>query len=96
MIDLLRTAGAPEHVLSEVQNVVDTCSTCREWQRRSNKPVASLTITSYFNEGVQFDSLFLEDDLIVAHIICMCIRWAQGEPVKNRETKTVFEAIDHF
>ena len=85
-----------QHVLAEVQNVVDTCSSCREWQRRSNKPVASLTITSQFNEGVQFDLLFLEDDMIVAHIVCMCIRWAQGEMVKSREPKDVLAAIDHF
>ena len=96
MRDLLQMAGAPEHVLAEDQNVVDTCSSCREWQRRSNKLVTSLTITSQFNEGVQFDLLFLEDGLIVAHVICMCIGWAQGEMVKDREPKTVLAAIDHF
>ena len=94
--DLLQAAGAPERVLAEVQNVVDACSSCREWQRRSNRPVVSLTITSQFNEGVQFDLLFLEDNLIVAHVICMCIRWAQGQMVKSREPKEVLAAIDHF
>ena len=74
MKDLLSAAGVPEYVLSEVQSVVDTCSVRREWQRRSNKPVTSLTLTSRFNEGVQFDLLFLEDGGIVAHICCMCIR----------------------
>ena len=82
--------------MAEIQNVVDTCSTCREWQRRCKKPVTSLTITSQFNEGVQFDLLFLEEGMIVAHIICMCIRWAQGELVKDREPKAVLAAIDHF
>ena len=94
--DLLAAAGAPEHGIAEVQNVVDTCSTCREWQRLSNKPMTSLIITSQFNEGVQFDLLFLEDGMIVAHMICLCIRWAQGDLVKDRESKTVLAAIDHF
>ena len=95
MRDLLQAAGLPAHVLAEVQTVVDTCSTCREWQRRSDKPVASLTLTSKFNEAVQFDLLFL-DDVIVAHMICTCVRWAQGQIVPNREPKAILPAIEHF
>ena len=96
MRDLLQAAGAPESALAEIQNVVDTCSTCREWQRRSNKPVTSLTLTSKFNEGVQFDLVFLDDRLVVAHMCCMCIRWAQGQIISGRESHTVLSAIGHF
>ena len=69
---------------------------CRERQRRSNSPVTSLTLTSKFNEGVQFDLLFLGDGMIVAHMCCMCIRWAQGEQVKDREPQSILPAIEHF
>ena len=95
MRDLLEAAGLPPEVLNDVQHVVDTCRACREWQRRSSKPVVSLTLTKSFNEGVQFDLLFL-DDGIVAHVICMCIRWAQGVFIPDRETHTVLEALDHM
>ena len=93
MRDLLKAAGLSDYVLNEVQQVVDTCSSCREWQRRTNRPMTSLTLTSRFNEAVQFDLLYLEDKGIVAHICCMCIRWAQGEFVKDREPHTC--AVGH-
>ena len=95
MKDLLGAAGIPIEVINEVQSVVDTCRACREWSRRSAKPITSITLTSTFNEGVQFDLLFL-DDGVVAHVIDLCIRWAQGIFVKSREPAEVLAAIDHF
>ncbi|CAK0852694.1 unnamed protein product, partial [Prorocentrum cordatum] len=67
-----------------VQGVVGTCAVCREWQRRGNKSVASLTFITAFNGGIQFDLLFLDDGIVV-HLIDMCVRWAQGLFVKSKE-----------
>ena len=57
--------------------------------------MVSLTLTSRFNEGLQFDLLFV-DDGIVAHLICLCIRWAQGMFVKSREPSDILPAIEHI
>ena len=95
MIDLLKTAGVPQSVLNEVQGIVDTCRSCREWQRRSASSAVSLTLTARFNEGLQFDLLFV-DDGIVAHLICLCIRWAQGVFVQSREPRDIFPALEHL
>eukprot|EP00959_Pyramimonas_sp_CCMP1952_P083272 1740540-Pyramimonas_sp.AAC.1 len=35
--DLLSAAGLPREVINMVQDVVDTCTVCREWQRRGEK-----------------------------------------------------------
>ena len=75
--DLLSAAGLPNSVVNAAQDVLDTCRSCREWERRGRKPVASL-----FNEGVQIDLLFMEDG-VVAHLICLCIRFAQAEFTKG-------------
>lgn len=91
--DLLPAAGAPQAAINEVQHVVDTCRVCREWQRLSAKPVTSLTLTSRFNEGVQFDVLFL-DDCVCAHMICLCTRWAQAQIVESREPGHALPAFD--
>ena len=64
--DLLQAAGVPQAVIDEVQSVVDSCRVCREWQRRSDSPVVSLTLTKTFNEGVQFDLLCLDDGVVCA------------------------------
>ncbi|CAK0873269.1 unnamed protein product [Prorocentrum cordatum] len=93
--DLLSAAGLPREVINMVQDVVDTCTVCREWQRRGEKPVTSLTFTTTFNEGIQFDLLFLDDGIVV-HLIDMCIRWAQGLFVKSKEPGDVLPAITHI
>ena len=67
----------------------------QEWQRRGNRSVTSLTFTTYFNEGIQFDLLFLDDGIVV-HLIDMCIRWAQGLFVKSKEPGDVLPAITHI
>jgi hypothetical protein len=92
--DLMSAAGLPKEILDDVQAVVDTCSVCREWQRNGNKPMASLSFTSAFNEGVQFDLLFLEGEPVV-HTICLCNKWAQGMFVKSKEPEDVLPAIVH-
>ena len=93
--DLLSAAGLPAHVVKAAQDVVDTCRGCREWQRRGRKPMTSLSFTIYFNEGVQFDLLFM-DDGVVAHLVCMCIRFAQGEFVASKEPAAILDALSHF
>eukprot|EP00959_Pyramimonas_sp_CCMP1952_P422396 8848454-Pyramimonas_sp.AAC.1 len=70
--DLLSAAGLPQEVINMVQGVVGTCAVCREWQRRGNKSVASLTFITAFNGGIQFDLLFLDDGIVV-HLIDMCV-----------------------
>ena len=95
MRDLLQAAGLGPDVLREVQSIVDTCRSCREWARRTNKSVVSVSLTSSFNEGIQFDLLFLDDGIVV-HLIDLCIRWAQGIFVASREPRDVLPAIEHI
>ena len=54
--------------------------------------MASLSFTKEFNEGVQFDLLFLQDGIVV-HLIDMCITYAQGTFVESREPEEVLPAI---
>ena len=92
---LLSAAGLPVEVINMVQDVVDTCSVCREWQRRRNKPITSLSFTSTFKEGIQFDLLFLDNGTVV-HVVDMCIRWVQGMFVASKEPGDVLPAIVHI
>ena len=57
--------------------------------------MASTSVTSRFNDGVQFDLLFLEDG-VVAHILDLCIRWVQGAFVESREPHHVLAALTHL
>ena len=75
--DLCDRAGVPKTALDMIQNVVDTCRACREWQRRSARPIGALTLCSHFNEGLQFDLIFLDDEVAI-HLICLAIRFTQA------------------
>ena len=94
MVDRLKTTGAPQHVLHEAQSVVNTCRTFREWQRRTDTSAVSLTLTSPFNEDLQ-PGLLSVDDGILAHLICLCIGWAQGFLVKLCEPGDILPALEH-
>ena len=91
----MAAAGLPKEILDEVQGVVDTCSVCREWQRNGSRPMASVSLTTAFNEGLQFDLIFLDDGAAV-HLICLCIKWAQAVFVSGKEADVVLPAIVHM
>ena len=95
MRDVLTAVGLPKSVIEQVQPVVDTCTVCRTWQRRGEKPQATLSMTTEFNEGVQVDVLFLNDGTVV-HIIGLFIKWAQGMFIATREPESVLPAIVHI
>ena len=82
--DLLSAAGLPRAVTDDAQGVVGTRSVCREWQRHGNKPIASISLTTSFSKGLQFDPLLLEDGTVV-HLNYPCINWAQEVFMKKRK-----------
>ena len=49
-------------------------------------------MTTYFNEGIQIDMVVVDDGTIV-HLICICIKWAQGIFVDSNEATHVLPAI---
>ena len=54
--------------------------------------MTSISLTAKFNEGIQFDLLFL-DCCVTVHLICICICWGQGRIVPSRDTAVVLPAI---
>ena len=94
MADRLKTTGAPQHVLHEAQSVVNTCRTFRVWQRRTDTTAVSVTLTSSLSKVLQPDLLFV-DDGILAHLICLCVGWAQGLLVKLCEPGDILPALEH-
>ena len=56
---ILQSAGAPEKALSKIQQVIDTCRTCRPWQKPSPISAATARLIEAFNELVQHDLMFV-------------------------------------
>ena len=62
---LLETAGVKTEIVKMVDDVVTTCAICRMWQRPGRNPVTHTRLSLDFNEAVQCDLLFYEQDIIV-------------------------------
>ena len=92
MRDLLKVAGAPVHVVDQVQSVVDTCRVCRSWQDVAPRAIGSASMALHFNEEIQFDLLFWQD-AIICHLLDKCTRFAAAGIVPNRQTASILDAI---
>jgi len=58
---LLETAGVRSDIVKMVDDVVTACSICRMWQRPGKSPVSHTRLAIDFNEAVQCDLLFFND-----------------------------------
>ncbi len=57
--------------------------------------MTSLSSTTEFNHGLQFELLFLDDGIVV-HLVCMCIMWVEGAFTKSREPVEILPIITHI
>ena len=89
----LRAAGCPADVLKLIADTVDTCRICRLWRKPTPSPVASLEVSSRFNDQVECDLVFI-DRLIVCHLVCRCIRWHVGDFVPDKLAPSLIGVID--
>jgi hypothetical protein len=92
MTRVLTAAGLPKSVLDIVPDVVDTCRECRAWQKPERKTVASIRMSTKFNEHVEMDLLFYKD-FIVCHFIDRTSRWHATKEVKSKTAEELFEAL---
>ena len=60
MRDILRNAGTPPNILRIVQEIVDTCATCRAFAGPGNKSATASRTPEHFNDIVQVDLIFVE------------------------------------
>ena len=92
MRSLLSAAGVDPHILTMVQQVVDSCTVCRAWSRPGPSAAVSTRMPSSFNDEIQVDLLFIERKVIL-HVICVCTRFSAGVIVKSKETDDLLSAF---
>ena len=75
MVGILRAAGLSKQVLDAVKPVHDTCRICRQWSKPGARAIATLRLSTAFNECVQCDLLFVST-LIILHLVDEASRWS--------------------
>jgi len=90
---ILNQAGQPKHVIDLVDSIVETCAICRTWSKPLPTSVATLSVSTAFNEQVECDLLFYKK-YIILHLICRCIRWHAAKVVASRHMEVLIQAID--
>ena len=89
---LLEHAGVPPDKLQPIDDIVDTCPSCRKWAKPAPDAVASVNVSESFNDVVEFDLLFYKK-LIIACIICRTTRWRAARLVDSKFASDLVEAI---
>ena len=92
MRELMRLGGAPQAALDMVQSVVDSCRTCRQWTRPGPKSMTTSRLSTFFNETIQWDALFIWDD-ILSHCLDEAIRLSRVQRIPDRSTDSIVSAI---
>jgi hypothetical protein len=64
---LLQAAGVPKEALNLIPSVCSSCTSCRAWQKPSNRSMTSSRLSVAFGTVVQFDLLFIEDKIIAVN-----------------------------
>ena len=92
MTSTLRAAGLPQSILDACTHVVKTCRECRAWETPGKTTQQATTLSTYFNENVETDILFV-DVYQVAHYVDRCIRWHAGGLIKSRSEADLYKAL---
>lgn len=90
MTRILDAAGLPKDVLELVPDIVDTCKECRKWQRPGKETIATVGVSTQFNEHVEIDLMFYRK-YIVCHFIDRASRWRAAKMIENKEDTTLVE-----
>jgi len=109
MRQLLRAAGAPDEVLKDIDEIVESCRACRTWTRPSPNAATTSRSIEAFNEVVQHDLLFIslqpgkkahtKNDPRAnpwQHLICVCTRLSQAARVRQKTTEELCKHIEYM
>ena len=93
MVNLLRQAGQPEHVLKMVSEIVETCHICCEWSKPAPASIPSAVVATEFHEQAKIDSMFYKKR-VVCHRIDRFTRWDASCEVAHKDMENQIPAID--
>ena len=92
---IFQQAGQPKEVSDLVDDIVETCNVCRTWSKPQPNSIATLSVSTKFNEQVEADLLFYKKHVIL-HLICRCIRWHAARVVPDKSMESLIQAIDEM
>eukprot|EP00971_Amphidinium_carterae_P338223 6475465-Amphidinium_carterae.1 len=92
MKQILRAAGQPEIVISQIEPVVSSCSICRAWKRPQPRAQSSRPVPEKFNDRVQADIVWLEGQPIL-HVIDEATRYSPAVFLPNQNDVVMQDII---
>ena len=92
MASMLKAAGIPDKTLKLIDAVVSTCKICRLWTRPTNKSHTSTRLSVSFNEVIQMDILYYQEDVIL-HMIDEATRWTSACVLPSKSAHDICSSI---
>ena len=90
LVEILRMAGGPRRALNLVKDIVDTCRTCRAWERPPPKSMTTTRLARDFNDIVQWD-IFTVRQYVISHLLDEAIRWTVAAPMADKTPTSIIE-----
>ena len=88
----LGAAGLPQSILNACTDVVKTCRECRAWEAAGKALQQTTTLSTFFNENVETDCLFVLE-YTICHYVDRCTRFHAGGRVASRTEDDLFQAL---
>ena len=95
MHKLLERAGVSPEVLALIPDIVDTCASCRQWQKPQPAAQAHVELADTFNAQVECDLMFVKQ-YIIMHFVDRCTRWHHALEVKSKDHEEMIFGIDDW
>ena len=92
---LLERAGVPKATIEMVDDVVDTCVSCRKWARPLPDAITSIEVADTFNYQVECDLLFIHR-AIIFHMVDRCTRWHEARVIPDKSDDALIYAVDEW
>ena len=82
-----------EQVSKILKDVSENCDTCKQYERRSLKPVFSLPLALEFNQTVAMDLIKYEQGVRVLHLIDLFSRYSVACVRRSKKQDVMIDAI---
>lgn len=93
LFKLLSRVSKCKHLMGNLDKVIQSCKTCKEFSSRPVMPVVSIPKFDTFNTRVGADLMLLHRQFYVLHIVCLGTRYSEGLILKRKDPATVTEGF---
>jgi hypothetical protein len=94
LVQLLKDAGKDSRSLVDaVENVTETCETCRRYKKQRPRPVVAMSMAKTFNETVAMDLKIWQNGVYFLVLVDIATRFCSAVVINDKCANTIVRAL---